>query len=219
MIRRPATPCAPSVGFSSNPCRPPRPQCGRLLCRQVRRPPDHIERMPFVCPSGVLTAHAATSTAVAHTLVANPSTSSVVELGPRHESHVLLRPSYPAVHPLTRSWAGELGSAKRGWGLSENNPRKRHGQAGSIIPQAHEPWGGRSLGLTSRLSAKQPAHNIDACRYYEEAACLGAPLGHHLQGSLALTPLFTRKSAKGSQRACLGIHQLSAHHLRPMRET
>ena len=139
MIGRPGTPCAPSLGFSFNPFRPPRPQCGRFLCLQVRRPPDHIERMPFLCPSGVLAAHDATTAAVAHTLVSNPSTSPVVELGPIQESHVLLRPAHPPVHPLTRSWAGELGSAKRGWRPSAKNPRQRHGQAGIIVPQAHGP--------------------------------------------------------------------------------
>jgi len=41
-----------------------------------------------------------------------------------------------------------------------------------------------------------------------QTACLGAPLGPLLQGSLAWTPHFTPESAKGSQRACFGIHQL-----------
>jgi len=95
--------------------------------------------MPFLCPSGVLTAHNDTSMGVSHTLVASQSTSPVVELGPRHESHVLLRPAHPPVHPLTLSWAGELGSVKSGWGSSAQNPCQRHEQAGSIIPQAHGP--------------------------------------------------------------------------------
>ena len=51
-----------------------------------------------------------------------------------------------------------------------------------------------------------------------QTARLGAPLGHPLQGSLALTPHFTPESAEGSQRASFGILQLRAHHLRPMRE-